>query len=413
VSLTGRQGQARNVALYPWLKFFQNLIFWQAVWFLYFQNELSAAEALLLYAVYDVGTMVLEVPSGYMSDKLGRRITLILAMLAGGLGAGLIALGDTFGIFALAQFLLGTSAAFASGTDNALLFESLASEGREAEIEAEETKGWQFSLAGLGLSAVTGGAMAQYSFELSFAASAVSLAVALLIAVRLQEPEHRRETAPRVEDAGQLAMLRGALRQGVLLWLFFLSVLMYGFSHVPFIFGQPFIAEALKVFGWQEGAPVVSGLVTLIMMIVSVGASLVALRLRRRIGLPAMLLLAFGIQIALIAVLAATNNALAIAVLFLRMVPNSFARPFIVARIQPLLSDGARATYLSIQSFAGRLLFAASLYLAAGWAPRSGTMSYADIQGTLFWYALTGVVFFVILCLTVRRAGIEPPRPAK
>ena len=55
---------ARNIAIYPWFRFCQNLIFWQAVWFLYFQAELSATEAILLYAIYDVGTTALEVPSG-------------------------------------------------------------------------------------------------------------------------------------------------------------------------------------------------------------------------------------------------------------------------------------------------------------------------------------------------------------
>ena len=78
-----RADMARNVSLYPWFKFFQNLVFWQAIWFLYFQNELSPSEALLLYVIYDVGTTVLEVPSGYMSDRLGRRLTLIAAAMAG------------------------------------------------------------------------------------------------------------------------------------------------------------------------------------------------------------------------------------------------------------------------------------------------------------------------------------------
>mgnify|MGYP003564626886 CR=1 FL=1 len=70
-------GFAANVPLYRWSRFLRNLLFWQAVWFLYFQNSLSAAEAILLYAVYDVATTALEVPSGYMSDRIGRRFTLL------------------------------------------------------------------------------------------------------------------------------------------------------------------------------------------------------------------------------------------------------------------------------------------------------------------------------------------------
>ena len=52
-------GAAQNIALYPWFKFLQNLLFWQAVWFLFFQSELSAAEAILLYVIFDISTTIL------------------------------------------------------------------------------------------------------------------------------------------------------------------------------------------------------------------------------------------------------------------------------------------------------------------------------------------------------------------
>ena len=231
---------ARNVALYPWFKFFQNLVFWQAIWFLFFQKELSGAEAILLYAIYDVGTTAMEVPSGYMSDRLGRRRTLIASGLAASAGAALIAFGDGFAVFALAQVLLGAGAAFASGTDNAFLYESLAADGREDETEAQETRSWQFSLIGLALSAFTGGLMAQWGFGLAFAAGAAAQAACFVVALRFCEPPHE---VNRTETAGpvfQARLFQSAMRVPVLVWLFTLSVLMYGFSHIPFVFWSAF-----------------------------------------------------------------------------------------------------------------------------------------------------------------------------
>ncbi|OAN97638.1 MFS transporter [Sulfitobacter geojensis] len=385
----------RNVALYPWFKFVQNLTFWQAIWFLLFQNALSAAEAILLYAVYDVATTVLEVPSGYMSDRLGRRRTLIAAAFFGAVGAGLIAAGSGFAIFAIAQVCLGATAAFSSGTDNALLYETLKAQGREAEVEAQETRGWQAALMGLALSAITGGFLASYAFQWAFVAGAAAQAVALCIAWRFAEPPHDTRAIASAGLSGQWQHFRQAMQRPVLVWLFVLSVLMYGFSHVPFVFGQPFIAQALEGVAWSP--PIVSGAVSTVMMLVSVLASLIALRLRQRIGLAAILLLAFTIQIGLIGVLALTSSALAIAVLFLRMVPNSFARPFIVARMQPLLDDAGRATYLSLQSFVGRLLFAGSLLLASAQVQQGTVMASADIQATLGIYAIGGVFFLLAL----------------
>lgn len=398
---------AGNLRRYPWFKFCQNLVFWQAIWFLYFQSELSAAQAVLLYAVYDVATTALEVPSGYMSDRLGRRKTLVSASIAGALGATLIALGDGFPVFALAQICLGAAAALASGTDNALLYESLVAEERGDEVEAFETRAWQFTLSGLALSAVTGGVLATVSYPLAFAAGAVVQVVCLVIAAGFVEPPHSRPTVPQSAITEQWGLFREAMRLPVLVWLFALSVLMYGFSHLPFVFGQPFIAQALIGAGIAVEAPLVSGVVTALMMGVSALAVIYAVRVRERMGLSRLLLLAFGIQVGLVITLALTPSLLAIGVLLLRMVPNSLSRPFMIARMQPLLNDAGRATFLSIQSFAGRLLFAASLLFASVAVAERAEMTHAEIQLTLGWYALAGVICFAVLALTAGRAALN------
>ena len=398
---------ARNVALYPWFKFFQNLIFWQAIWFLYFQSELSAAEAILLYAIYDVGTTALEVPSGYMSDRIGRRFTLIASAVAGCAGTALLALGDSFALFALGQLLLGAGMAFASGTDTAMLYESLAAQGRETEIEHQEVKAWRHSFVGLAVSAVTGGSMALFSMTLPFVAGAIAFGFVILLTLRFSEPPKSDAAIPQGGEVVRFVSLRRALTRPVLIWLFALSVLMYGFSHLPFIFGQPYILEALRDIGLERETPLVSGTVSALMMILSVAVSLVAPTLRHALGLPTLLLIAFALQIAIIAILALTSTVLAIAVLFLRMVPDSLSRAFILARIQPLLSDDSRATYLSLQSLCGRLLFAASLWFASGGASAAGEMAHGDIRRILLWYTAAGVIGLVTLAFAARRIPVE------
>lgn len=142
------------------------------------------------------------------------------------------------------------------------------------------------------------------------------------------------------------------------------------------------------------------------MMAVSLLASLAAPRLRKAFGLAAVLLFAFGLQIALISTLALTGSLLAILALTLRMVPDAFSRPFLLAHIQPRLEGEGRATYLSIQSLVGRLAFAASLYLAAGGASGADAMPHNEIAMILGLYAAIGGVALIVLALTARRAGI-------
>ena len=101
----------RNIKLYPWFQACRSLLFWQAIWFLYFQQKLSASEAILLAAIFDIASATLEVPSGYLSDRVGRRLTLMLAMLASCAGCFLIAYSQDFFIFAIGQILLGAGVA--------------------------------------------------------------------------------------------------------------------------------------------------------------------------------------------------------------------------------------------------------------------------------------------------------------
>lgn len=389
----------RTIALIPWYQFFNSLLFWQAVWFLYFQANLSGAEAIILYSVYDIATTVLEVPSGYFSDRIGRRFTLMLSAVCTLLGCLALATGGSFAVFAFGQSLIGAGSAFKSGTDSSLLYESLAATGRAHEIEAQELRAWRFSLAGFAISALVGGAMALWTQTAPFYATAASFAVALVLVIRMTEPK-RLGTADALRD--QITALKTALLHPVLAWLFVLTVLMYGFSHLPFVFGQPFIHSALENLGLAAQAPLVSGAVTSVMMLLSVGASLLAVPLRHALGLPLLLLCAFGLQIALVGALAASTSVLVIGVLLLRIVPDSLARPFILARIQPLLEDGTRATYLSLQSLGGKVFFAATLLFAATTAQDAGLLPTADLQRILAWYAMGGLLCLAGLAISAR-----------
>ncbi|HCP80891.1 MAG TPA: MFS transporter [Octadecabacter sp.] len=398
-----------NISLYRWSRFLRSLIFWQAVWFLYFQDILSGAQAILLYVVLDVAVTVLEVPSGYMSDRLGRRKTLIASAAVTLIGVSLLGFGSSFAVFIAAQILIGAGGAFSSGTDEAMLYESLAAVDREDEIEAQEVIAWRFSFIGLALSAVTGGALALLDPRLPFIATGVAMAGLLWVTWRFVEPPRTTEI-PEGSELLRLSQLGDNFRNPVLLWFFALAVLMYCFSHLPFIFGQPFILQAVTDIGLTSSAPLVSGLITALMMGISVAVSLVALKLRDRLGLALLLLSAFGLQIAISGVMALTDSAVVFVFLLLRMVPDALSRPFILGRIQPLLSDDSRATWLSLKSFVGRLVFALALSAGAISTTNAGLMPYADIARILTIATLIGVTALVLLALSAGKIAVTAPK---
>lgn len=69
----------RNLKLYPWYAALLHAHFWFPVFFLYFNSKFSLAEVLRLEAIYYAAIVLFEVPSGYFSDVVGRRATLLIA----------------------------------------------------------------------------------------------------------------------------------------------------------------------------------------------------------------------------------------------------------------------------------------------------------------------------------------------
>jgi hypothetical protein len=135
--------------------------------------------------------------------------------------------------------------------------------------------------------------------------------------------------------------------------------------------------------------------------------SMIALRLCDAMGLPVLLLAAFGLQILISGVMAVTDSTIVLVFLMLRMVPDALSRPFILGRIQPLLEDDNRATWLSLKSFVGRLAFASALAMGAISTTDAGTMPYADISQILTVAVAIGTAELIALALSSRYIAID------
>ena len=135
-------------------------------------------------------------------------------------------------------------------------------------------------------------------------------------------------------------------------------------------------------------------MVSAAVMFLSILALLFVLRLCRKLGWVIILLLAFAALIALSAVRSVSNILIIIEYFIFCRVPDARSRPFMLARSQPLLSNQSRATYLSTQSFGGRLILASCLCLASLLASGTGQMICPEIQ-----IILTGYVCLGLLCL--------------
>ena len=99
----------------------------------YTNNNLDMHQIMVLQAVYSVSIVVLEIPSGYFADVIGRRRTLILGTLLGAIGFAIYSFSYAFLGFLLAELVLGFGTSFVSGADSALLYDSLLDNRKEKE----------------------------------------------------------------------------------------------------------------------------------------------------------------------------------------------------------------------------------------------------------------------------------------
>jgi len=355
----------RNLRLYTWHQLSAQTLFWGPVFFLFFSERFPVEQVLQLGAIYYVSVVALEVPSGYFSDRVSRVLTLRISNAAMGIAYALFAWGgSSFAAFATAQMVLALGYAFRSGTDTSFHFDSLAALGREAEFGAREARIQRGAYFAVGGSAVVGGTVALIDLRLAYAVQALVTAGALAIALALREPPRSEEGFAQTSFFGQLRDCLAYARTPFLAWVFAYVVLKTTTEHVPWEFGQPYLAA---VFGESildvERTPVAAGVLHAAIAFVGAFAAGWSIRLRDRVGVGGALLALMALQTTLIVGMAAVVHPLVACLLVFRSVQPAAGNVLVSAAIVPRVPQALRATYQSLHSFAGRLGFAAVLYV--------------------------------------------------
>ncbi len=376
--------------------------FWLPVFFLYFTGELGLDGALVLEAVYYLAVVVTEVPSGYASDRLGRKPTLVLASLF--LLAAYIAffVGGSLALLVVGQVFLALGISFRSGTDTSYHFELLSAAGHQAEFAKREGRLVRLTLLVGAFGAVAGGLAGSLWLAAAYLLSIVASLVAVGLALGLVPvPVGESSASP----ASQLRACWRALSQpGVspgppLRWLFAVAVLAVVLAHVPYQLYQPYL-DAVTWGDLDLPTALVSGGHAAAAMLVAAPVAVWSVTAVSRFGTRTTLLVGLILQWGVIGLLAVAVHPVIAGLLVLRGAPGALLRPALDAAVAPQLSAAVRATYLSLQSLGGRLAYAVVLALMSLVV---GDASSADGVQVLASLALgAGAVALVVLASTGR-----------
>ncbi|MEZ5977799.1 MAG: MFS transporter [Planctomycetota bacterium] len=375
--------------------------FWLPTYFLLFRERFGDETAVALLGAYYVANVVLEVPSGWASDRFGRRATLVAAMAMQCLGAAAIAISGDVAWSLLGQILLAGSASFVSGTDTSLAFEWLRREGRVDEVTRFESR-VGVTVFGVGAATVVVGGFASTDhLAAGHALAAVAGLVGVVVALGLRDARERDEVAGHAR--GEWGRLLGGLRRPQLAWIAAFAVAMHVFNHVPLEFLQPYLAAADADVAGGRAPTAAAGLTLGAMYALASVASRLSPAIGARLGARAALVLAFAAQIAIVWVMALVLHPAVALVVALRGVPHGVAQPLRNARIHDLVEGPLRATWFSALTLAGSLILGGSLLVAARFV--GGPLERLDADGlakVLLAYGVAAAATLVALAATSR-----------
>ena len=397
------QALTRSARLYPLYAPIQ-APFWLPVFFLYFSQHMPIAQVLRLEAIYYVAVVIFEVPSGYLSDTIGRRLTLIISSLSAILAHTLFFVGDTFTTFAFAQIGLAAAVAFRSGTDTSFHYDILKSLNREQEYADREAQITRNVFIASAAAALIGGLVSIYALRIAYGLSLLGACIALAIVLLFAEPDRdAKNTSQGI--VSQIGACLAYLQKPTLGWLMLFSVFMTVINHIPYEFYQPYF----QLFEGQSTAPtpLLTGCHTALTMIIAAWFAKRSIQLRDRIGTRSTLMISAGIQTILIVLMGIFLHPLVALVLSIRSSPRALMTAPLNAATVPRLQQNHRATYLSIQSLIGRLAFSGSLLILSTFTGTGIQADWPTLSHALHicaTFATVGCIILVVTAILIPRS---------
>jgi len=349
------------------------------------QIGLSLTEILLLQAIFSLATLVMEFPSGYISDRIGYRFALNLACLLGITGWATYTLAGSFTGVLIAELQLGASYAFISGADSALLYETLRYDGREEHYAKYDGRMTAWAQAGEAIGAIGAGVLYGWFPLLPFVLQVGVWVAALAICRNLKDiPAPPRETLSHLQEAADIA--RKAFSQPGIRYAILLAALLGLASFYPVWLIQPYMQTLNVPLSWFGPIWAVANLC------VSFG-SIISHRVQFHLGVRGTPLLLLALVATGYAGLAFSQVIWGFAFYFLLTIMRGIQGPFLRLALQKQSDRHERASILSLKSLVFRLGFVIT-------GPLVGVL--ADRSGLSLCFLVLMIIQLLLIALTLR-----------
>ena len=185
----------KNISKIYLLKFFSMFLILMPVIVPFFNSlGIGMKGVYLIQCVFAVTVFLLEVPSGYIADILGRKKTLMIAFLLSAIGFSLFPFAKNLTHLIIAEIILGIGLSLKSGTDTAILYDTLeALNSKKSHVKALG-KSISFLSMGEGFASLISSGLIWLSFSTHnlAVASAICSWIPFFITLFLYEPPRKK-----------------------------------------------------------------------------------------------------------------------------------------------------------------------------------------------------------------------------
>lgn len=358
---------------------------WMPIWVIFLTSRgITLTELAIADGLHRLVNVLLEVPMGFVSDKWGHRVSLVLGAIVFVCALVTLAFTTNFFLLLLSWILWSLSVTLTSGADEAFLYESLDTAGLGARYRQYYGRSQMAALLSSALGSLVATPLYKIVAILPIAINAF-MAFLASIFMGVTKPAKNRYEIKYLPLAEAWQVIRQEMRREKVGAVIMIGAVAYALFWSSTLFYQPYLLQA--------GVPLdFLGMVYVLVLFSGAFGAYNALRISRRVGdgrlIAALLIILWlaGLPMAL------SISAWAIAGIVVIWLGYYVINSIVSDILQKLVNPDIRATVSSMRSFIGSLLVIFTRVIA-------GTV--ADN-----WELQTGLIVLLFLLLPCTAVGL-------
>ncbi|MBU0766630.1 MFS transporter [Patescibacteria group bacterium] len=315
-------------------------------------NGITIAQYFVLQGFFALFIVLLEIPSGYLSDRWGRKNTLILGSICGCVGVFTYAFSTHFLHFLVGESFMALAFSCYSGTTEAMFFDTLLVLGKEKYYRKIAGNFLSFRFVANALGAIASGIIATtWSLRATMWCTAPFMIGALIVSLMLIEPSRHKLQESRHVKAMLYIVVQTLNHNTPLKSIILLSTTISAMTFALVWFTQPYqtlIEFPLSIFGVPHA----------IALLLGAALSQIIPRLERKVDDRLLLIGIVATVVTSYFLLGYLVSIIGLAVIIIGRTAYGALMPVTSDLINRMTTSDVRATVLSIRSLGEKLLFA-------------------------------------------------------